>query len=274
MSTGLAMNGKILCGMPIVVQLTQAEKNRLAALTRSQQPIPELPNRVYVGNLHANIGEDDLKALFEPFGDVILVNIIRDNTGVSKGYGFVEYKKSENVKKAIELMNGFELAGRPLRVGIVNEKEQTSVQSYDNIGFDDGDLGGLVLNPHTRALLMANLNRDRAIQTPPMPTYIQQPTLVISRCLLLKNMFNPDEEEGLGWDQEIKSDVMEECSKYGQIQHIYVEQYSQGFVFVKFDSIESAQRAATALHGRWFAKKQIMVEYLPEAAYHTKFTIS
>jgi RNA recognition motif-containing protein len=52
--------------------------------------MPELPNRVYVGNLNANIGEEDLKALFEPFGDIILVNIVRDNTGASKTYGFVE----------------------------------------------------------------------------------------------------------------------------------------------------------------------------------------
>jgi RNA-binding protein 39 len=74
---------------------------------------------------------------------------------------------------------------------------------------------------------MAKLNRDHAIQTPPMPTYLQQPTLTISRYLLLKNMFNPDEEEGADWDQDIKSDILEECSKYGSIQHIFVEKYSQ-----------------------------------------------
>jgi RNA-binding protein 23/39 len=74
---------------------------------------------------------------------------------------------------------------------------------------------------------MDKLNRDNAIQMPPMPAYIQQPTLVISRCLLLKNMFNPDEEETSDWDQEIKSDVMEECSKYGYLNHIFVEKYSQ-----------------------------------------------
>jgi hypothetical protein len=49
----------------------------------------------------------------------------------------------------------------------------------------------------------------------------------ISRYLLLKNMFNPDEEEGADWDQDIKSDILEECSKYGSIQHIFVEKYSQ-----------------------------------------------
>ena len=74
---------------------------------------------------------------------------------------------------------------------------------------------------------MAKLNRDNAIQAPPMPAFIQQPMLVISRCLLLKNMFTPDEEDNPNWDEEIKSDVMEECSKFGQIHHIFVEKYSQ-----------------------------------------------
>lgn len=57
---------------------------------RNQQVVPDLPNRVYVGNLNSNITEEDLKALFEPFGEIVLVNIVRDGSGVSKGYGFVE----------------------------------------------------------------------------------------------------------------------------------------------------------------------------------------
>jgi RNA-binding protein 23/39 len=34
MPNGLAMNGQVLCGIPVIVQLTQAEKNRLAALAK------------------------------------------------------------------------------------------------------------------------------------------------------------------------------------------------------------------------------------------------
>lgn len=34
MPKGLSMNGQLLCGIPIIVQLTQAEKNRLAALAK------------------------------------------------------------------------------------------------------------------------------------------------------------------------------------------------------------------------------------------------
>jgi RNA recognition motif-containing protein len=43
-----------------------------------------------VGNLNSNISEEDLRALFEPFGDIMLVNIVRDASSVSKGYGFIE----------------------------------------------------------------------------------------------------------------------------------------------------------------------------------------
>ena len=43
-------------------------------------------------------------------------------TGRSKGYGFVTYWEAEDAKKALEQMNGFELAGRPMKVGHVTEK--------------------------------------------------------------------------------------------------------------------------------------------------------
>lgn len=33
-------------------------------------------------------------------------------TGRSKGFGFIQYKNSEDAKQALEKMNGFELAGR------------------------------------------------------------------------------------------------------------------------------------------------------------------
>jgi RNA-binding protein 39 len=54
--------------------------------------------------------------------------------------------------------------------------------------------------------------------------------------------------------------------------HLLLFRVSQGYVFLKFDSIESAQKVAAALNGRWFAKKQITVEFLPEPAYNARFS--
>jgi hypothetical protein len=41
---------------------------------------------------------------------------IDPETGRSKGFGFIQYKNSEDAKQALEKMNGFELAGRSVNI--------------------------------------------------------------------------------------------------------------------------------------------------------------
>jgi len=53
-----------------------------------------------------------------------------------------------------------------------------------------------------------------------------------TQCFQLSNMFNPQTEEEVGWDTEIKDDVIEECNKHGGVIHIYVDKNSaQVFYF-------------------------------------------
>lgn len=72
-------------------------------------------NRLYIGSIHFNLTEDDLRLVFEPFGELEFVNIQRDpDTGRSRGYGFIQYKNAADAKQALDKMNGFDLAGRPV----------------------------------------------------------------------------------------------------------------------------------------------------------------
>lgn len=49
-------------------------------------------SRLYVGSLHFNLTESDIKQVFEPFGELEFVDLHRDPmTGRSKGYAFVQY---------------------------------------------------------------------------------------------------------------------------------------------------------------------------------------
>jgi RNA-binding protein 39 len=73
--------------------------------------------RLYVGSLHFNLTESDIKQVFEPFGELEFVDLHKDPmTGRSKGYAFVQYKRAEDAKMALEQMEGFELAGRTVCV--------------------------------------------------------------------------------------------------------------------------------------------------------------
>ena len=56
----------------------------------------------------------------------------------------------------MEQMNGFELAGRPIKVGQVTEKGETG--AYGLLDDDDADRGGIEMSSTSRAALMAKLS--------------------------------------------------------------------------------------------------------------------
>lgn len=83
-----------------------------------------MSTNIYVGNLPYKISEEEIRQLFEPFGQVESVNIIQDReTGRSKGFGFVEMD-SEGATAAITQLDGSEFGGRNLRVNQAKERER------------------------------------------------------------------------------------------------------------------------------------------------------
>jgi len=68
--------------------------------------------------------DDKLAELFAEAGEVVSATVITDrNSGRSKGFGFVEMASEADAKKAIELMNGKDLDGRPAVVNEARPKE-------------------------------------------------------------------------------------------------------------------------------------------------------
>ena len=154
------MSGQKLLGAPIMVMPTQAEKNRAAAEAEKLKAPPG-PTRLYVGSLHFNINEQMIKAIFEPFGTVESVQMIYDSeTGRSKGYGFLQFKDADAARQAMDQMNGFELAGRPMKVGPVTERGDSS--SYSFLDDEEYEKGGVELNSTARAALMAKLSQGHS----------------------------------------------------------------------------------------------------------------
>ena len=72
---------------------------------------------IYVGNVPFQTSEDQLKELFEQYGQVEQAKIIVDRaTGRSKGFGFVEMSERDEGMKAIEELDSKDFMGRTLRV--------------------------------------------------------------------------------------------------------------------------------------------------------------
>ncbi|XP_022381851.1 probable RNA-binding protein 23 isoform X2 [Enhydra lutris kenyoni] len=159
----IGLTGQRLLGVPIIVQASQAEKNRLAAMANNLQKGSSGPMRLYVGSLHFNITEDMLRGIFEPFGKIDNIVLMKDSdTGRSKGYGFITFSDSECARRALEQLNGFELAGRPMRVGHVTER----LDGGTDITFPDGDQELDLGSAGGRLQLMAKLAEGSGIQLP------------------------------------------------------------------------------------------------------------
>ncbi|KAF0462173.1 splicing factor, CC1-like protein [Gigaspora margarita] len=271
----LALTGQKLLGIPVIVQLTEAEKNRQARLAEqaASHATDIAYHRLYVGSVHFNLTEDDLRQVFEPFGPLEFVNLHKDpETGRSRGFAFIQYKNPEDAKQALEKMNGFELAGRTIKVGLVTDKSNGM-----NLNLDDGDVAGLALNAQSRVELMQKLARDTDLIAPastpalsevPRPV---QPRVNPTRCVLLKNMFNPEEETESNWAEELEEDVKGECVKYGAVVHISVDKESEGDIYMKFDNVASAKNAVNGLNGRWFGGNQIQAVFILDMFYNARF---
>ncbi len=73
--------------------------------------------QLHVGNLSYQTDEDGLRAVFEPYGPVTSVRILRDrDSGQSRGFGFVEIDDDDGARAAIEAVNGLNVSGRRLKV--------------------------------------------------------------------------------------------------------------------------------------------------------------
>ena len=68
---------------------------------------------------------------------------------------YFQYKSAEDAKKAMDQLNGFELAGRPMKIGNVTEK--TGEEGNNMFDVDEMDRYGFGMSATSRIQLMAKL---------------------------------------------------------------------------------------------------------------------
>jgi len=252
--------------------------------------------KLYVGSLHFNITEEMLRGIFEPFGRIDEILLMKDHeTQRSKGFGFITFHEGEDAKRALEQLNGFEIAGRPMKVGYVTDK--TENQYYANpqtfLDSDEMDRAGVNLGVTGRLQLMAKLAEGTDLKLPEAATSALQlqsqlqhsmmaPSAqaaipvappIATQCFMLSNMFDPfAEESNTNFQAEIRDDVLEACMEHGGAVHIFVDVKSpEGNVYVKCPTVSAAVAAVNTFHGRWFAGRLITAAYVPLLNYHNLF---
>lgn len=101
-------------------------------------------NKLYVGNFPYSVDEEQLRALFSPYGQITDLAMIMDReTGRPKGFAFITFAAQQAAEKAIE-QNGRDLGGRPLKVNMAMERDSSrgGGRPGGGGGFGGGGRGG------------------------------------------------------------------------------------------------------------------------------------
>jgi len=163
---------------------------------------------------------------------------------------------------ALEQMEGFELAGRALRVNTVHEKSTVGRTQQESLE----ENGGTNLNAASRQALMQKLARidaEPAVQEFSRPNI---PQAMTTKCVLLRNMFDPEEETDPDWDKDLTDEVKKECeTSYGKVLALKVEPHSAGEIYIRFDAVDMAAKAIAGLNGRYFGGKPISASFISDA---------
>ncbi|HPH88203.1 MAG TPA: RNA-binding protein [Chitinophagales bacterium] len=98
---------------------------------------------IFVANIERKVTDEQLQELFQQYGEIASLKLIRDrDTGVSKGYAFVEMANDDEAQKAIDALNEFDLEGRALAVNEARPKTEYKKSGGGGGGYKGGGGGG------------------------------------------------------------------------------------------------------------------------------------
>ncbi|PIA15948.1 splicing factor, CC1-like protein [Coemansia reversa NRRL 1564] len=282
----VALSGERLLGVPIIVQPSEAEKNRRS--TNKQYSTDGAPVGasdpenclVFIRELLVNIAPSDMQQFFDLFGVVDYCHVESAPVAPSDPHGdpewvaFVRFDAPAPAHHAAEKLNGLKLFGTRLRVRMARKSEQEyeqrriakqkKNQQQEDAGEetaaaaadDDDDSTAMVVSPEIA------INQGAVHASPTEPR----------RVLLLKNMVDPREETEPNWRDELSEDVKGECLKFGRIVRVNVSPGMDGDIFVHFADAESAERARQSMNARWFGGRKIEAELLVTTPHHQQMS--
>lgn len=128
---GIQNNGAVSIGIGLLVGMLLAGflfANIVSPPAKA--PVPRKNNAdasrvmsIFVGNLAYKVRGRQLAALFEPYGEIQSLRIVKDReTGKAKGFGFIEMSERDALKAIGELDNS-EFFGRNLKVSEANSQK-------------------------------------------------------------------------------------------------------------------------------------------------------
>ncbi|ORY26010.1 polyadenylate binding protein [Rhizoclosmatium globosum] len=114
------VNGMLLNDKQVYVGLHVPRKERISKIEEARGRF----TNIYVKNLDEAVTDEEFNTMFGAFGAIVSAVITRDETGASKGFGFVNYEQHEDARKAVEEMHEKEINGKQIYVGRAKKKAE------------------------------------------------------------------------------------------------------------------------------------------------------
>ncbi|CAK7349179.1 unnamed protein product [Dovyalis caffra] len=202
------------------------------------------PSRhLWVGNLSHSLVETDLTDQFLQFGDL-------DSVAFQPGrsYAFVNFKDEEDAIAAIKSLQGFPLAGNPLRIEFA-KADKSSTPSHDEDYLQRRDEQRLTLRGSPF------LQRDSRMRNASPDTFYPD------KSKMNDNSAEPSEVLWIGFPALLKVDELilrKAFSPFGEIEKITVFP-GRSYAFVRFKNLMSACRAKETLQGKLFGNPRVHI---------------
>ncbi|CAK9140445.1 unnamed protein product [Ilex paraguariensis] len=129
-----AMNGSQFGSKVLYVARAQKKAEREQILRRQfeekrkEQILKYQGSNIYVKNIDDDVTDDELREHFSQCGTITSAKLMRDDKGISKGFGFVCFSTPEEASKAVNTFHGYMFHRKPLYVAIAQRKEERQAQ--------------------------------------------------------------------------------------------------------------------------------------------------
>lgn len=176
-------------------------------------------NNLYVKNFTEATSDEDLHRAFEEFGPITSAVVMRDTSGNSKCFGFVNFEDVDDAARAVESLNGKMIEGKEWYVGRAQKKSEREMELKEK--FD-------------------HIQRDRLEKQRDVNLYLKNLDFGVDERIL-KDLFSAH-------GRVISSKIIR--SPEGQ---------SRGVGFVTYSSPEEARVAMSEMNGTTFRGKTLYV---------------
>lgn len=251
----LALTGTRLLNIPLLFEVSEADKNRIAAEAAEQQRrlrLVEEQNRsrlcrVIVEQLHPTADESDLRRFFAS-SSISSIRLHRQ-----RELAQVDFRYAGDARRAVESLDRHTLLGRQVHLRLVSVDEDvvgmmtttttttmapptvTPKLAGNDDGEDDDDLGEdghqATIDATRRTELMLKLARGNSS---------------LSSCLLLTTTTTTNNNSNAKEDSD---ELRRQLSEFGPILH-WTVRAAESAVYVKYGEMAAARAALQALDGR------------------------